>query len=83
MMRSRRNGLTLVEVLIALVVLGVGVAAAAQMQAASLRFSRQAEQIKTATQIAEAEVSGVARPSLSLGTTLTAPPIDPMATTVL
>lgn len=67
MMRSRRNGLTLVEVLIALVVLGVGVAAAAQMQAASLRFSRQAEQIKTATQIAEAEVEWRRQTELELG----------------
>ncbi len=70
MRHSRIGGLTLIEVLIALVVLGVGVAAAAQMQAASLRFSRQAEHIKTATQVAEAEVEWRRQTELEVGESL-------------
>src|SRR5690554_1261671 len=56
-MNARRlQGLTLVEVLIALTILGVGLVAAAQLQAASLRFTSQAELMKTSTQLAAGEV---------------------------
>lgn len=70
MNHARTGGLTIIEVLIALVILGVGVAAAAQMQAASLRFSKQAEQIKTATQVAEAEVEWRRQTELEVGEAL-------------
>lgn len=56
MTRLRDRGLTVVEVLVSLVILALGVAGAVQLQAMSLRFSNQAEHLKTATQVAEAEV---------------------------
>lgn len=56
MIQDKARGLTLVEVLVALVVLAIGVVAAAQLQAFSLRLSSQAEILKTSTQLAEGEV---------------------------
>jgi len=71
MINKRRTiGISVVEVLIALAILGIGVAAAAQMQATSLRYSRQAEQIKTATQVAEGEVEWRRQTELDVGTGL-------------
>ena len=56
MNRVRNAGLTVVEVLVALVILAVGVAGAVQLQAVALRMSSQAESIKTSTQVAEGEI---------------------------
>lgn len=50
------RGLSLVEVLVALVVLAVGVLGAAQLQASSLRASSAGERIQDATVIARAEL---------------------------
>lgn len=67
MTKSRAGGMTVVEILIALVVLAVGVMAAAQLQTSSLRYSRQAEQLKTGTQIAEAEVEWRRQAAVTVG----------------
>lgn len=61
------SGLTVVEVLIALVVLAVGVMGAAQLQATSLRFTSQADLLKTSTQVAEAEVEWRRQTDLTMG----------------
>lgn len=50
------TGLTLIEVLIAIVVLAVGVLAAAAMQTTALRASNDARAIQGVTKIAEAEI---------------------------
>lgn len=50
------SGLTLVEVLIAVAVLGVGILALAQLQVFSLQNSGRAGVLRTVTQIAEAEL---------------------------
>lgn len=65
------RGLTIVEVLVALVILGVGVMAAAQLQATSLRFTSQAELIKTSTQVAKSEVEWRRQTELTTGSSLT------------
>jgi len=77
MMTPRNAGLTLVEVLVALMVLAIGVAAAAQLQAASLRYSSQAEQLKIATQVAEAEVEWRRQTEVMTGTGLDCATIVP------
>lgn len=64
-----QHGLTVVEVLIALVVLAIGVIAAAQLQASSLLFSSQAEAIKQVTRVAEAELQWRRQTALDLGDT--------------
>jgi prepilin-type N-terminal cleavage/methylation domain-containing protein len=51
------SGLTLIEVLVALVVLAVGVLAAATMQATSLRASNNARAIQEVTKLAEGEIA--------------------------
>ena len=51
-----RSGLSLVEVLIALAVLAIGIVALANLQASSLQFTSRAEELRTVTQIAEAEL---------------------------
>lgn len=53
---NARSGLSLVEVLIALAVLAIGIVALANLQASSLRFTSTAEELRTVTQIAEAEL---------------------------
>ncbi|MDZ7707498.1 MAG: prepilin-type N-terminal cleavage/methylation domain-containing protein [Trueperaceae bacterium] len=63
--RARSGAFTLIEVLIALVVLGVGVMAAVQLQATSLRASSQAEGIQDATLVADAELDFRLQMSLS------------------
>ena len=55
-MRREREGLTIVEALIAIVVLGVGIVSLVQLQATALRSTALAEQIRTVTQVAEAEL---------------------------
>lgn len=54
-MRSE-TGLTLIEVLIAIVILAVGVLAAATMQTTALRASNDARAIQGVTKTAEAEI---------------------------
>lgn len=51
------RGLTLVEVLIALVVLSVGVMAVASLQATALRANSRAEAIRGVTRVAQAELT--------------------------
>lgn len=51
-----RNGLSLVEVLIALVILAVGIIALANLQASSLQSTSLAEELRTVTQVVEAEL---------------------------
>lgn len=50
------TGLTLIEVLIAIVILAVGVLAAAAMQTTALRASNDAQAIQGVTKTAEAEI---------------------------
>ena len=56
MTKHRRYGLSLVEVLIALAVLGIGIVSLVQLQGNALRFTASAEQIRTVTQVAESEL---------------------------
>jgi len=57
MMRTHdRAGLSLVEVLIALAILAIGIVALANLQASSLQYTSRAEELRTVTQIAEAEL---------------------------
>lgn len=56
MRRSRSDGLTLVEVLIAIVILTVGIFALAQLQAASLRATATAEAINSTTRFVRGEL---------------------------
>jgi prepilin-type N-terminal cleavage/methylation domain-containing protein len=53
---TKRHGFGLVEVIVGLAILSIGILAAAMLQVSSLRFSSQAEQIKTVTHIAEREL---------------------------
>lgn len=67
-MTTRRTaGLTLIEVLIALMVLAIGVVAAAQLQAASLRFSGNAADLKVATEVAKSELEWRRQTALTVG----------------
>jgi len=50
------SGLTLIEVLVALVILGAAIVGLVQLQGASLGYTKRAEHLRTVTQIAEAEV---------------------------
>ena len=67
MKRDSDTGLTIIEVLIALVIFAVGVMALAQLQTSSLRFSSQAEQLRTATQIAEGEIEWRRQTAITVG----------------
>ncbi len=64
-----QHGFTMVEVLIALVVLAIGVIAAVQLQASSLMFSSQAEATKQVTRVVEAELQWRRQTELTLGQT--------------
>lgn len=55
--KSHSDGLTLVEVLISLVILGIGIAAAASLQAGSIRHSVVARELTQATRLAQNEVA--------------------------
>lgn len=56
---QRSAGLTVVEVLVAVVILGVAIVGLVQLQGASLGYTRQAEHMRTVTQIAEAELQWI------------------------
>ena len=60
-------GLTLIEVLIAIVVLAVGVLAAASMQTTALRASSDAKAIQDVTEFAEREIELLRQFELSSG----------------
>lgn len=60
------TGLTLIEVLVAIVILAVGVLAAATMQTTALRASNDAKAIQGVTKLAEGELE--LRRSISLST---------------
>ncbi len=57
MVRKRERGFTLLEVLIALAILGVGIMAVMQLFPASLRQSRAANERIAASQLANSELS--------------------------
>lgn len=65
-MRSHPHGLTLVEVLIALVILLVGIFALAQLQASSLRSSALARSINETTRFARGELDRQRQTAITL-----------------
>ena len=56
MKRLKGRGLTVVEVLIALAILGAAIVGLVQLQGASIGYTKRAEHPRTVTQIAEAEI---------------------------
>ena len=71
MSKHRRYGLSLVEVLIALAVLGIGIVSLVQLQGSALRFTASAEQIRTVTQVAESELEWRRRTTVASPTCVT------------
>ena len=55
-MRKPSEGLTLIEVLVALAVLGIGIVSLVQLQGTALQYTANAEGIRTVTQVAESEL---------------------------
>ena len=66
---NTQSGFTFVEIIISLVILAVGVMAAAQLQVASLRFNSQAEIVKQVTKVAQGELEWRRQTSLDMGQT--------------
>lgn len=67
--RKHMSGLTLVEALVAIAILGVGILALAQLQAASLRNSALAESINRTTRLARGELEWQRQTALDPGDT--------------
>lgn len=65
--KPNRAGLSLIEVLIAIAILGVGILALAQLQTASLRNSALAESINRATRLARGELEWQRQTALDPG----------------